>query len=105
MEEQEFEEWKRKENKYILLFDGASKGNSGVARGGGILVGPNGLLEIRFAWGLGIETNNIAEALALWQWLNQAILHNIRDLVIIGDSRLIIQALILRNKALLSHGL
>jgi hypothetical protein len=27
MEEQEFEEWKRKENKYILFFYGASKGN------------------------------------------------------------------------------
>jgi ribonuclease HI len=77
MEEQEFEEWKREENKYILCFDEASKGNLGVEGGGGILVGPNGLSEIRFSWGLGIETNNIAEALALWQGLNQAILHNV----------------------------
>ena len=65
MEEEEFKEWKIKENKYILFFDGASKGNPRVAGGGGIPVGPNELPKIRFAWGLGIESNNIAEALAL----------------------------------------
>jgi ribonuclease HI len=70
MEEQEFEEWKRKENKYILFFDGASRGNPGVVEGGGILVGPKELPKIRFSWGLGIETNNIVEALALWQVLH-----------------------------------
>jgi hypothetical protein len=43
MEEKEFKEWKRKENKYILFFDGASKGNPGVAGEGGMLVGPNEL--------------------------------------------------------------
>jgi ribonuclease HI len=97
-EEQDFEEWKRKENKHILFFDGASKGNPGLAGGGGVLVSPTGHPELSFAWGLGIETNNRAEALALWQGLNQAINHNVQDLVIIGDSRLIIQALILRNR-------
>jgi ribonuclease HI len=96
-EEEDFEEWKRKRNKHILFFDGASKGNPGVAGGGGVLVSPNGLLEITYAWGLGTETNNRAEALALWQGLTQAINQNVQDLVIIGDSRLIIQALILRN--------
>jgi hypothetical protein len=97
-EDQDFEEWKRKENKHIFFFDGASKGNPGPAGGGGVLVSPTGHLELRFAWGLGIETNNRAEALALWQGLNQAIIHNVQDLVIIGDSRLIIQALILRKR-------
>jgi ribonuclease HI len=78
-----------------LFFDGASKGNPGVAGGGGILVSPNGLLEITYAWGLGIETNNRAKALALWQGLTEAINQNVQDLVIVGDSRLIIQTLIL----------
>jgi ribonuclease HI len=68
-----------------------------VAGGGGVLVNPNGQLELSYAWGLGAETNNRAEALALWQGLNQAISKNVQDLVIIGDSRIIIQALILRN--------
>ena len=65
MEEKEFEEWKIKENKYILFFDGASKGNPRVAGGGGILVSPTGQLDIRFAWGLDTETNNRSESLAL----------------------------------------
>jgi ribonuclease HI len=97
-EEQDFEDWKRKENKHILFFDGASKGNPRLAGRGGVLVSPTGHPELVFAWGLGVETNNRAEALALWQGLNQAIAPNVQDLVIIGDSRLIIQALILRNK-------
>jgi len=63
-EEQEFEEWKTKETKHILFFDGASKENSGLAGGGGVLVRPTRFLEISFAWGLGIESNNRAEALA-----------------------------------------
>jgi ribonuclease HI len=78
-----------------LFFDEASKRNSGLAGGGRILVSPTGLLELNFSWGIGIEMNNKAEALALCQGLNQAINHNIQDLVIIRDSRLIIQALIL----------
>jgi ribonuclease HI len=98
MEKQELEEWKRAKNNYILSFDGASKGNLGTTGGGGILVSPTGLTNLSFAWGLGIETNNRAEALALWQGLNQAITHNVWDLVILGDSRIIIQALILRTK-------
>jgi len=62
------------------------------------LVTPIGFLEISFTWGLGIETNNRAKALSLWQGLNQAINHDVQDLVIIRDSWLIIKALILRSK-------
>ena len=64
-EEQDFEKWKRKENNHILFFDGASKGNLGLAGGGGVLVSPIGQPKLKFAWGLGIETNNREEALAL----------------------------------------
>jgi hypothetical protein len=98
MEKQEMEEWKRAKNNYILSFDGASKGNPGTTGGGGILVSPTRLTNLIFAWGLGMETNNRAEALTLWQGLNQAITHNVRDLVILGDSRIIIQALIICTK-------
>ena len=48
-EEQYFEEWKRKENKHILFFDGASKGNPGLVGGGGVLVSPIGHPEISFS--------------------------------------------------------
>ena len=65
----------------------------GVARGGVIFFTPDGFLETRFAWGLGDDTNNMAEALALWQGLRIAKTHGISELTIIGDSRIIIQAL------------
>jgi ribonuclease HI len=94
MGKHELEEWKRMKTSYILSFDGASKGNPGVAGGGGVLVSPTGITSLSFAWGLGFETNNRAEALALWQGLTQALILNIHDLLILGDSRIIIQALI-----------
>lgn len=78
---------------HCLFFDGASKGNPGVVGSGVVLLRPGGSSELRFHWGLGIESNNRAEALALWQGLNLAINRNILSLSIFGDSRLIIQAL------------
>jgi len=54
---------------------------------------PDGLTELSYSWGLGVNTNNTTEALTLWQGLNQALRLNVQDLVVIGDSRLIIQAL------------
>jgi hypothetical protein len=71
MKEEEFEEWKRQRRKHLLFFDGASKGNPKAASGGGVLLNPNEQLELSYAWGLGVETNNRAEALALWQVLNR----------------------------------
>jgi ribonuclease HI len=67
------EEWKSSLNTSILSFDGASKDNPGKAGGGGVIRDPTGNIVIRYAWGLGIEPNNKAEALALWQGLTQAL--------------------------------
>jgi len=53
---------------------------------------------MRFAMGLGIESNKRAEALALWQGLHQANKLRIQELTIIGDSRIIIQAIINHSK-------
>jgi ribonuclease HI len=97
LKEEEFGEWKRQRKKHLLFFDGASKGNPEATGGGGVLVAPDGKLELSYAWGLGEESNNQAKALALWQGLNQAISKQVNELVIIGDSKLIIQALILHN--------
>jgi ribonuclease HI len=108
MGKQELEVWKLSKNSNFLSFDGASKGNPGAAGGGGIISKSDGTSTLRFAWGLGVASNNRVEALALWQGLNQAMLLNIRDLVVLGDSRVIIQALnqssILEN-ALFQHSL
>ena len=50
-------------------------------------------MESKFAWGLGIDTNNMAEALALWQGLRIAMALGISELIVIGDSRVVIRAL------------
>ena len=83
--------------KSLLFFDGASKGNPGAAGGGGVLYDPEGNLNLTYAWNLGIDSNNMAEALALWQGLSQAIRLGIQDLTVVGDSRLILHHLICRD--------
>ena len=50
-------------------------------------------MEFNFSWGLERETNNIAEALALWQGLQIAKTRGINEIIVLGDSRIIIQAL------------
>jgi ribonuclease HI len=65
----------------------------GVTGGGGVIFDPAEFRELVYSWGLGEETNNIAEALSLWQGLIQARKLAIQDIVVIGDSRILIQAL------------
>ena len=77
--------------------DGASKGNPDPAGSGGVLLDYSGKIALNFSWGLGQNTNNIAEILAIWQGLNQARRLSIKKLAIIGDSRIIIQALKLKK--------
>jgi ribonuclease HI len=93
MDKSKLEEWKNSLNSNILSFDEASKGNPGEAGGGGIISNPNENIILRYAWGLGIESTNKAEALSLWQGLTQALSLNIQDLIMIGVSRMIIQVL------------
>ena len=50
-------------------------------------------MEFKFTWGLGINTNNMAEALALWQGLRIAKALGISELIVIGDPRIVIRAL------------
>jgi hypothetical protein len=93
MGKMELDNWKLSKNLNFLSFDGASKGNLGAAEGGGIISKKDGTSILWFAWGLGVASNNREESLSLWQGLNQALLLNIRDMVVLGDSRVIIQAL------------
>jgi ribonuclease HI len=94
----DFDNWKRDKDGYILSFDDASKGNPGRAGGGGIIEKPNAEIMVRYAIGLGTASNNHAEAMALWQGLCHAQRNGIRDLVIIGDSRLLIRAIALSKE-------
>ena len=66
---------------------------SGAAEGGRVFFTPDGSMEFKFAWGLGIDTNNMAKALALSQGLRIAKALGISELIVIGDSRVVIRAL------------
>ena len=59
-----------------------------------MLFDPDGQLNLSYAWNLGSDTNNMAEALALWQGLSQAIHLGIQELTVVGDSRMILQHLL-----------
>ena len=97
LEEQEFIKWRSALNKHILHVDGASKGNPGPAGSGGAILDMSGNIILNFAWGLGHNSNNIAEILAIWQGLMQARSLSIKKLAIISDSRIIMQAFNLKK--------
>ena len=79
------------QNYYLLQFDGCSKGNPGMAAAGAVLYKNN--IEI---WSGGKflgynETNNYAEYMGLIMGLSKAAEFNISDLIVEGDSMLIIK--------------
>jgi ribonuclease HI len=49
-----------------------------------------------FAWGLGNISNNIVEAYALWEGVHIARDRNIANIVILGDSMMVVRAVIKR---------
>jgi hypothetical protein len=56
-----------------------------------VFLNPEGKCELTYAWGLGESTNNQAEALALYQGLNILTSKEIRSLIVISDSLVIIR--------------
>ena len=92
MDKSQFENWLREWKIFKLFFDGASKGNPGKAGGGGVVINPRGKVEIEYSWNIGHDSNNMAEAYGLWQGLKQVQKVGADEAVVIGDSRLIIQA-------------
>ena len=66
LEELEFIKWRSSMEKHVLHVDGALKGNPGNSGSGGVLLDSSGKIVLKFAWGLGHNTNNIAEILAIW---------------------------------------
>jgi hypothetical protein len=98
MGEQDFIKWRPPLGMHSFTFNGASKGNPSLANGGGLLLDPLGMLVVTYSWGLGIETNNMAEALALWQGLRLSASKIIQKLVVFGDSRVIIQSMKTRRR-------
>ena len=62
--------------------------------GGGILINPEGKIEVRYVWGMGTKINNQAEALGLMLGLSLVWEKGIREVVILGDSLSIIKHLV-----------
>ena len=93
MDKSQFENWLRERKIFKLFFDGASKGNPGRAGGGGIIMEPGGKVEIEYYWNIGYNSNNMAEAYWLLQGLKLLKQKVVEEVLVFGDSRLIIQAL------------
>jgi ribonuclease HI len=78
--------------KYLLRFDGASKGNPGIAGAGAVLY-ENGKEIWCISRYLGIQTNNYAECFAVILGIDEACRRKIKDLEVEGDSMLVINQL------------
>lgn len=61
------------------------------AGAGGATVNLEEKTEIKYAWGLGIVTNNQAEALSLWRGLDISLANGIKILSIVDDCMMIIK--------------
>lgn len=77
-------------NKYILNFDGCSKGNPGASGAGGVIY-KNGKEILNYSVFLGNNvTNNESEYKSLSIGIDKAIELNIKKLIVKGDSQLVI---------------
>ena len=74
-----------------MYFDGASKGNPREVGEGEVIINLEEKTKVKYAWGLGVTSNNQAKALALWQGLKICLDNGVNSLNIVGDSKLIIQ--------------
>jgi RecQ family ATP-dependent DNA helicase len=80
------------EDKYTLYFDGASKGNPGIAGAGAVIYDSNKKELWSSSIFVGInETNNTAEYNGLIMGLTQAVEMKINNLIVKGDSELIVK--------------
>ena len=75
----------------IVNFDGGSRGNPGVAGTGVVIKALDGTPLITVGRYIGHATNNVAEYMALIDGLRQAKKLGARNLLIRGDSELIIK--------------
>jgi len=98
IKQEELKGWLPNNNSYYPFFDGASKSNPGTAGVGGVIYNPSGSIIATFEWGLGPLSNIRAEALALYQGLNQLQKFGINKAMIFGDSATIISLMVSSRK-------
>ena len=88
LSETEFLEWWQSQNKVSCFFDGASKGNLGIAGVGGMLYDPGGMSKTSFSWGIGQSTDNQVETLTLLKSRQLAKEAGHKHLQIFGDLKI-----------------
>ena len=76
-----------------LFFDGASKGNPQMVGGGGVIISLEGEIEMEYFWNIGNDSNNMAEAYGLWQWIKKLEKKGVEEAIVFGDPRIIIHAM------------
>ena len=77
--------------KYILQFDGGSRGNPGIAGSGFVLYDEEGNEIYSGRYGLAHATNNEAEYSGIVQGLKLALSLQVCNIIVEGDSQLIIR--------------
>ena len=78
---------------FKIFFDGASKGNPGKAGSGGVIMCPEGNIEVEYYLNVGFDSNSMAEVYGLWQGIKQLKDKGVEEAIVCGDSGLIIHAL------------
>lgn len=76
---------------YTLFFDGCSKGNPGPAGAGAVLYQGNKEIWAKSIFVGNNSTNNVAEYTGLIIGLHEAVNKNIKELIVKGDSMLVIK--------------
>ena len=76
---------------YTLYFDGCSKGNPGPAGAGAVLYHGNTEIWSKSIFVGNNSTNNVAEYTGLIIGLHEAVNKNIKELIVKGDSMLVIK--------------
>ena len=75
----------------LLRFDGACKGNPGIGGSAAVLYTDNEIVDICYYYHSKPVTNNIAEYIGLIGGLNMCLSHGYTNLMIEGDSKLVIE--------------
>ena len=91
MSSEEFNTWWKELGCKSLFSDGASKGNPRLAGAGRVLFYSKGSKMNEYSWGIGKKTNNGVEWLALIKGLELARNVGIEELVIFGNSMMVIR--------------
>ena len=85
--------WWKSKGVYKIFFDGASKGNPGVAGVGGLIFSPNSEKISSFCQGLGICSNNQAECYNLLRVCHLAKNIGLQEIQIFEDLEVLIKLL------------